>query len=120
MFGQFRDPITATIARLFYLVRYVPAVGQFLCIYLAHARGHTLDAGVLDGKRTHVGLSRSPDLGSHTLRQLQVLTQRLIVVPGNKFIPAQRLNELFHLRDDRKPHHGKRVRAEVRHLVGNV
>ena len=99
-------------------VRDVAPLRGLFGLHVADIRGHAVDGGVFDGLAVGLGAAQLIGLRADAQRQLRVVAQGYIVVPGERFVPPRGFHEFVHVRDDRKAQNQEHVRPEVGDAIG--
>ncbi|PYU16476.1 MAG: hypothetical protein DMG37_02305 [Acidobacteria bacterium] len=89
-------------------------------INVSHVGGHAANVYVVDAFRASADFSVGAQFHAHAQRQLQVCTQRFVIVPGHFLVAAVGLHVLFHVGDEREARQQEHVGAEIRDAVGDV
>src|SRR5256884_3409625 len=107
-------------AALVVAVGNVPSIAGGHRIDVANVGGHAANVHVSDAFRASAHFSVRAQFHAHAQRQLQVLAQRFVVVPGHLFVAPVGFYVLFHVGDKREARQQKHVGAEIGHAVGDV
>ena len=108
------------VAMLVVAVGHVAAGRDFFDVHVADVGGHAAQVDVLQVLPLVADVGRAPHFHANRFGQLQIVAQRLIVVPGDVAIAAGRLQQFLGVADDGKLVNQKNVGTQVGDAAGEI